>query len=133
MRESLHDFMRLGIVQFMAFPQSKSSEHYLRTISAIIEDEFFDLIEITSAPDQQTAEQVRALLQSSGVTVGFSAHPVLLGNQANLNAMEEEERHRAVNLVKGSIDDAYHFGAANLAFMSGKDPGLSSGSGRWVI
>ncbi len=41
MRQSLHDFMRVGIVQFMAFPQSKSSEHYVRTISTIIEDEFF--------------------------------------------------------------------------------------------
>jgi sugar phosphate isomerase/epimerase len=123
MRESLHDFMRLGIVQFMAFPQSKSSEHYLRTIAAILEDEFFDFIEITSAPDQETAEQVRVLLQSSGVEVGFSAHPVLLGNQANLNSMEEEERQRAVDLVKGAIDDAYHLGATNLAFMSGKDPG----------
>ncbi|WP_201318918.1 MULTISPECIES: sugar phosphate isomerase/epimerase [unclassified Paenibacillus] len=123
MRQSLHDFMRVGIVQFMAFPQSKSSEHYVRTISTIIEDEFFDAIEITSAPDPETADQVKQLLQSSGVTVGFSAHPVLLGNQGNLNAMQDEKRKRSIELVKGAIDQAYHLGAANLALMSGKDPG----------
>lgn len=82
MRESLHDFMCVGIVQFMAYPQSKSSEHYLRTITSIIEDDFFGAIEITSAPDPVTENEVRQLLESSGVTVGFSAHPVLIGNQS---------------------------------------------------
>jgi len=121
MRESLHDFMRVGIVQFMAYPQSKSSEHYLRTITSIIEDDFFDAIEITSAPDAVTENMARQLLESSGVTVGFSAHPVLISNQADLNSIREEERERAVDLVKGAVDDAYRLGAANLAFMSGKD------------
>jgi sugar phosphate isomerase/epimerase len=121
MRASLHDFMCVGIVQFMAFPQSKSSEHYLRTITSIIEDDFFDAIEITSAPDKVTENEVRQLLESSGVKVGFSAHPVLIGNQADLNSLQEEERLKAVELVKGAVDDAYRLGATNLAFMSGKD------------
>lgn len=125
MRQSLHDFMQVGIVQFMAYPESKSSKHYITTISSIIEDEFFDAIEITTAPDEETGEQVRRMLESSGVIVGFSAHPVLLGNHGDLNAVEEEVRQRSINLVKGAVDQAYRLGAKNLAFMSGKDPGPS--------
>lgn len=125
MRQSLHDFMRVGIVQFMAYPQSKSAEYVLRSIASIVEDEFFDAIEITSAPDPVTEKQIRQLLESSGVMVGFSAHPALIANQADLNSLEEEERRRAVELVKEAVDDAYRLGASNLAFMSGKDPGDS--------
>ncbi|RAS83648.1 sugar phosphate isomerase/epimerase family protein [Priestia endophytica] len=124
MRESLHDFMKVGIVHFMAYPQEQSSEDYLHTISSIIEDEFFGAIEIKSAPDEKTVEQARRLLESSGMTVGFSAHPILIRNKGNLNAIEEEERQRAVDLVKGAVDQAYQLGAKNLAFLSGKDPGF---------
>jgi sugar phosphate isomerase/epimerase len=123
MRQSLHDFMNVGIVHFMAFPQAESGNDYIRTLSALIEDDFFGLVEIKSAPDDKTREQACSLLQSSGVTVGFSAHPVLIRNRANLNALQEEERLRAIELVKGAVDQAYEFGAANLALMSGADPG----------
>lgn len=41
--------------------------------------------------------------------------------KADLNSLQEEERQRAVELVKGAVDDAYRLGATNLAFMSGKD------------
>lgn len=123
MRQSLHDFMQVGIVHFMAYPLATSSEDYLLTLSSIIEDDFFNAIEIKSAPDEETGEKVRRLLESSGMIVGFSGHPVLIRNQANLNSLDQEERQRAVDLLKGNIDEAYMYGAKNLAFLSGKDPG----------
>jgi sugar phosphate isomerase/epimerase len=124
MRQNLHDFMRVGIVHFMVYPQAKSKEHYLSTLASIVEDEFFGAVEITSPPDVETVEQANRLLESSGVTVGFSAHPILLSHQANLNAMDDEQRQRAVRLVKGAIDQAYQLGAMNLGLLSGKDPGV---------
>lgn len=123
MRKSLHDFMQVGIVHFMAYPYATSSEEYLCTLSSIIEDEFFSAVEIKSAPDKETAERAQRLLESSGVIVGFSGHPALIGNQADLNSMDQEERKRAVDLLKGAVDEAYQYGAKNLAFLSGKDPG----------
>jgi sugar phosphate isomerase/epimerase len=48
----------------------------------------------------------------------------LLSHQANLNAMDDEQRQRAVRLVKGAIDQAYQLGAMNLGLLSGKDPGV---------
>lgn len=123
MNKELHDFMKVGIVQFMAYPQAESPESYLHTISSIIEDEFFEAIEIKSPPDKETMKQVQRLFENSDILVGFSAHPVLIRNQGNLNAMKEEERQWAIELVKEAIDEAYQLGAKNLAIMSGKDPG----------
>ncbi|UOF90263.1 sugar phosphate isomerase/epimerase [Fodinisporobacter ferrooxydans] len=123
MRQSLHDFMRVGIVHFMAYPNAKSSEEYLRSISAIIEDDFFGGIEVTSAPDEETAIQARQLFESAGVAVGFGAQPILLGNKGNLNALDAEERSRAIALVKEGIDQACQIGAGKLGFLSGRDPG----------
>jgi sugar phosphate isomerase/epimerase len=126
MRQSLHDFMQVGIVQFMAYPHAVSSEEYLRTISSIIEDDFFGAIEVKSAPDAETADQARRLFESAGVTVGYSAHPILIRNQGNLNSLDEEERQRSIDLMKGAIDEAYQLGAKNVALFSGKDPGPES-------
>ncbi|MFJ7513023.1 sugar phosphate isomerase/epimerase family protein [Peribacillus simplex] len=123
MLENLHNFMQVGIVHFMAYPNAISGEEYLHTLSTIIEDDFFSAVEIKSAPDEETAEQARRLLESSGVLVGFSGHPALIRNKADLNSIEKEERQRAVTLLKCAIDEAYQFGAKNFAFMSGKDPG----------
>jgi sugar phosphate isomerase/epimerase len=123
MQQSLHDFMQVGIVHFMAYPNAITGEDYLNTISSIIEDDFFSAIEIKSAPNEKTADQARGLFESAGVTVGYSAHPILIKNQGNLNSLDEEERQRSVELMKYAIDEAYSFGAKNLAFFSGKDPG----------
>ncbi|WP_017725859.1 sugar phosphate isomerase/epimerase family protein [Halalkalibacterium ligniniphilum] len=123
MRQQLHDFMQVGIVHFMAYPHAESSKDYIRTLSSIIEDDFFGAIEIKTAPNEQTANEARGLLESAGVTVGYSAHPILIRNQANLHSLKEEERQRALELMKGAIDEAYQMGAKNLALMSGKDPG----------
>lgn len=41
MLENLHNFMQVGIVHFMAYPNAISGEEYLHTLSSIIEDDFF--------------------------------------------------------------------------------------------
>jgi sugar phosphate isomerase/epimerase len=123
MRQSLHDFMEIGIVHFMAYPNALTGKEYLQTLTAIIDDDFFSAVEIKPAPDEETTHQARQLLESAGVIIGFSGHPVLIRNQADLNSIDTGERKRAVNLLKEAVDEAYKFGATNLAFMSGKDPG----------
>jgi sugar phosphate isomerase/epimerase len=123
MRQSLHDFMKVGIVQFMAYPLVETKEEYLQSISSIIEDDFFSAIEIKSAPDNESGQQARQLFESAGMTVGYSAHPFLIRNQADLNSINIEERLRALDFMKMAIDEAYEMGAKNMALMSGKDPG----------
>lgn len=119
MRQSLHDFMRVGIVHFMAYPNAKDRNSYLDTIAEIANDEFFGGVEITSAPDAETAAEVRRLLTSAGMAVGFGAQPILLGNKANLNSFDEEERLGAIELVKATVNAAYALGAKKLGLLSG--------------
>lgn len=123
MRQSLHDFMKVGIVHFMAYPLVETSEEYLKSLSTIVNDDFFSAVEIKTPVNKEVAEEGRKLLESSGVIVGYSAHPILIRNQANLHSLVEEERQYALSLMKGAIDEAYEMGAVNLALMSGKDPG----------
>lgn len=119
MRQSLHDFMRVGIVHFMAYPNAKDRNSYLDTIAEIANDEFFGGVEITSAPDAETAAEVRRLLTSAGMAVGFGAQPILLGNKANLSSFDEEERLGAIELVKATVNAAYALGAKKLGLLSG--------------
>ena len=119
MRQSLHDFMRVGIVHFMAYPSAKDKDAYLETIAEIAYDEFFGGIEITSAPDAETANDARNMLKSAGLAVGFGAQPILLGKKGNLNAFDVDERTKAVELVKHAVDEAYSLGAQKLGLLSG--------------
>ncbi len=83
-------------------------------------DEFFDGIEITSAPDEETAKEARALLvESEGMVVCFGAQPILLGKKANLNSFDALERLAAIELVKSGVNAAYALGAQKLGLLSG--------------
>lgn len=119
MKQSLHDFMRVGIVHFMAYPNAKDPASYLETVSEIASDEFFGGIEVTSATDAQTAEKARKYLESAGMAVGFGAQPILLGKKANLNSFDQSGRMDAIELVKGAVDEAYALGAQKLGLLSG--------------
>ncbi|MCL6593932.1 MAG: sugar phosphate isomerase/epimerase, partial [Alicyclobacillus sp.] len=125
MKASFHDYLDIGIVHFMAYPRLNSHAEYLQSLASIAQDEFFELIEIKYPPAVDVWEQARALLESSGVQVGYSAHPHLLDHDADLNAEDERERIRAVNIVKTAVDQAYFFGAKTLSLLSGKNPEAS--------
>ncbi len=56
------------------------------------------------------------------MNVGFGAQPILLRNKGNLNSFDEAERRRAIDLVKGGIDQAYEVNAAKLGFLNGAKP-----------
>lgn len=119
MKGSLHDFMRVGIVHFMAYPNAKDRASYLATLAEIAEDEFFDAVEMTSAPDDETLKDARTLLESAGMAVGFGAQPILLGHRGNLNSFDQGERDLAIDLVKQAVDQAYALGAQKLGLLSG--------------
>ncbi|HBX80684.1 MAG TPA: xylose isomerase [Propionibacteriaceae bacterium] len=123
MKTSLHDYMKVGIVHFMAYPKTIGGEGpAFDTMSDIVGDDYFDSIEITRVNDADEAARVKDLLGSSGLAVGFGAQPIQLRGGLNLNSFEEEERRTAIEAVKGAVDMAYFFGATKLGFLSGKKP-----------
>lgn len=124
MRGPLSNYMKVGIVHFMAYPSTMRGEGpILETVKKIATDEFFGAIEVTWMKDPEVKAKVRDLLAASHMTVGFGSQPPLLVNKYNLNHPDEAERRKAIDTVKASIDDAYFLGAGAVAFLAGKDPG----------
>ncbi|MFC4766789.1 sugar phosphate isomerase/epimerase family protein [Effusibacillus consociatus] len=123
MKGDLQHYMQVGIVHFMAFPQSMGGDGpIVETVNKIITDDFFSSIEITQINDIEQRKQVARMFESGRMTVGFGAQPVLLRNKADLNSFDEEKRRFAVDLIKGAIDQAYELGAGKLGLLSGPKP-----------
>jgi len=116
--------LNLGIVHFMAYPQTiKGEGPVLETLRAIIEDRDFSFIEVTHIEDKGVRAEAAAMLKESGKRYAYGAQPCLLTRKQDLNSANFSERQAAVDTVKRSIDEAVEIGAEGLAFLSGKNPG----------
>jgi len=111
---------KLGVVQFMAFPNSdQNPEALLASLKAIALDADFSLVEVTRMPDQETLTKVRSLLESARLDCGFAATPVILRQGLNPSATDETVRESAVDELKKCVDEAIALGAKTLTLMSG--------------
>jgi sugar phosphate isomerase/epimerase len=123
MNESLHKYMKVGLVHFMAFPTTiKGEGPIVETIRKLAIDEYFTAIEITTIKDDAVRQQVKQMLETSHMTVAYGAQPRLLTSGLNLNDLNEERRQEALANVKAGLDEAYEIGATSFAFLSGTYP-----------
>ena len=121
MNESIHKYMKVGIVHFMAYPQTINGEGpILETIKNIILDDFFDAIEITWIKDSKIRNEAKNMLTSSHMTVCYGAHPSLLSTGLNINSLDEKARQQAIDILKEGIDQAYEINSVGFVFLSGK-------------
>ncbi len=121
------DYMKVGIVHFMAFPECiKGEGPIVNTVRRVAEDEFFDSADVTWMKDATVRQEVRALASEHGLSLGFSCVPPLLINKHDLNSLDGQERRRAVDMVKECIAGAGELGARGVAFFSGPDPGAKA-------
>ena len=119
MKESIHDYCRTGIVHSMAFPASqKSEELYISTLKQILYDDFFEVVEIGKVPFPSLESLVPSLIHLAHARLTYSGHSLLFAAQANINSLDEQERLRAVGILKEGIDEAYEFGAMDFQFLS---------------
>ncbi len=124
MRESWHSYFKPGIIHFMAYPATmKGDGPILETLEKIATDEFFTAVEVTWINDPQVRKDAAKLLSASQLEVAFGAQPMFLTTKLDLNALDGQERAKAVAQLKKGIDQAQELGARRLAFLSGWDPG----------
>lgn len=121
MESSLHNYFKVGIVNFMAFP---GQYPVVDAVTKIATDPFFGAIEITRVPNAEDRAKVAGILAASKLEVGFAAQPVILGGKRDLNSLDESVRAAAVQEMKACIDEAYAVGATRFAVLSGPDPGV---------
>jgi sugar phosphate isomerase/epimerase len=121
MNESLHKYMKVGLVHFMAYPNTiKGEGPIVETIRKLALDEYFTAIEITTIKDAAERQKVKQMLETSHMVIAYGAQPRLLTTGLNLNELDEDLRQQALANVKAGLDEAFEIGAASFAFLSGK-------------
>lgn len=115
--------MRVGIVHPMAFPEVAGGDGPItETLKVLLDDEVFDVVEVTSICDSHLRPQVRRLFEAAGKTPLGCAQPLQLRNRLDLNSFDKTERQRALAMCKDSLSEAGELGAAIWSFLSGPDP-----------
>src|SRR5919204_3475625 len=124
MDQSLHSYMRLGLVQGVAFPASGDDpEAVLRGVEQIATDDFFAIIEVRGVPDDGPRRRVVDVLRASQLGVVYAAYPRLCAPGLDLSSLDDALRSRAVEAAKRAIDEAIALGAERVTVVSGPDPG----------
>jgi sugar phosphate isomerase/epimerase len=121
MMESIYQYMKVGLIHFMAYPSTMKGEgDILETIKKIAVDDYFNAIEITCIKDENVRKNVKKILDSSHMSVSYGGQPRLLTTGLNINDLNEDGRILALKTLKEGIDEAYEMGASGFAFLSGK-------------
>jgi len=122
MNQSIHEFFKVGIVAFMAFPGLSGGEDpdTLSSLKKIARDDYFDAIELTRIKDDDTRQKAAKMLEISHMSVCYGAQPLLLTTKMNVNHLDETEREKAEVTLIQAIDEAKELGAQGLSFLSGK-------------
>ncbi len=114
MKESIHHFFRMGILQWMSYPRTEP----MLSLRKILCDDFFDVIETSGYGGESSAAS--AYLKQSRIGVCFGAHPHQLSGGINPNAIDENERAYAEKKLLALLDEAEEIGADGFAFLAGK-------------
>ena len=135
LRESLHRYMKVGLVYFMAYPFAMTGEGDIEaTVRRVLMDDYFDCIELTRINDPALRAKVAELVKQSGCVMTYGAQPQLMRNQENLNSLDEALRARAVARMKRCVDEAYETGAQGIAYLAGKyDPDKAEDAYRALV
>ncbi|MCC8189319.1 MAG: sugar phosphate isomerase/epimerase [Planctomycetes bacterium] len=121
MNEPMRKYMRVGIVNFMAFPGTMKGEgEMLEATRAICRDDYFDVIEVSWIKDAEVRKQVRKMVDTAGLTLTYGSQPRMLTTGSNINDLDDAKRKAALDSLKEGIDEAYELGAKGFAFLSGK-------------
>lgn len=121
MNESMRQYMKVGLIHFMAYPSVIKGEGPIEeTFRKIALDDYFEVAEITWMKDPVIRQKVKQMIDTSHLTVAYGAQPRLLTTGLNINDLDETGRLAALTSLKEGIDEAYELGATGFAFLSGK-------------
>lgn len=129
MQESMYKYADVGLIHFMAYPQTiKGEGPILETLQKVCEDDYFSLVEVTWMNDPEVRKSAAKMMDQAGMKSAFGGQPTLLTQKLNLNDPDPAGRKRAVEQIKIDVDQAVELNCSGIAFLSGRDPGLNDRS-----
>ncbi|MDV3429581.1 MAG: sugar phosphate isomerase/epimerase [Bacillota bacterium] len=121
MNESMHKYMKIGLIHFMAYPNCMKGEGPIEeTLKKIALDDYFDAVEVSWIKDKDLRQRAKKIMDTAHMAAAYGAQPRHLTTGLNINDINEEGRIKAVETLKDGIDEAYEIGALGLGFLSGK-------------
>lgn len=121
MNEPMRKYMRVGLIHFMAYPETMTGEGpILETLKRVAMDNYFEAVTVTWIRDHSIRKRAAEILCMAQMRVVYGAHPTLLTQGLNPNDLDEQKRQRAIEELKLCVDEAYEIGAESLIFLSGK-------------
>jgi len=121
MKELISKYFKVGLIHFMAYPETMRGDGpIIETIKKIAVDDYFEVVEVTTINDGKIREEVRDMLAVSHMTICYGAQPRLMGAGLNSCHLDETERKKAESILMNSIDEAKFLGAKAIAFLAGK-------------
>jgi len=121
MNDPIKDYCKIGIVHPMLWKDCIKGEGDLSSVNTILDDPYFDAIEMTRINDPAARRSVAGWIKASGKAVAFAGQPVLLTQGLDINHLDEAERRKAAQGAIGVIQQAYEIGAKGFALVSGKN------------
>ena len=115
MDKNIRNFIKVGLIHFMAYPNTIKGEGPIEeTMKRILEDDYFDAVEITWIKDDAVRKSVKDMIEVASVDVYYGGQPRLLTTGNNPNAVDEAERQIALANLKEGIDEAAEIGAKSI-------------------
>jgi DhnA family fructose-bisphosphate aldolase class Ia/sugar phosphate isomerase/epimerase len=127
-----------SLVFYMAYPgpgnldgASRSlidPNYLLSALDSVLEDDAFELVELTSLKSRKLQRQVAEAIKGSKKRVAFHCEPVQWVNEENLidpadlSCPHEVDRRRAVDRIRRLLDEAALYGANQVFVASGRNP-----------
>jgi len=113
---------KIGIVGFMAFPETLKGENIVERFKTLAEDGFFDLLEFPPFPDDIWPE-IERITEETHIEIAAALQPVVLSGKANPSALDEKQRCESMTLLKKTINEIAEKGINKAALCSGPYPG----------
>ena len=128
MKDRIQEYARIGLVHFMLWKDCIKGEGDFSSVSTILDDPYFDGIEVSWINDAAQRSRAAQAVRKSGKALAFGAQPVLLTQKLDINHLDEAERSKAVAAVVGVMPQAVEFGARGFGLLSGKNVAASDKS-----
>jgi hypothetical protein len=108
MNELIYKYMKVGLIHFMAFPETMRGEGpIVETVRKIALDDYFNAIEVTWIKDPEVRKEVKRVIDTSHMVVSYGSQPRMLTTGMNINDLDENKRLQALESLKEGIDEAY--------------------------